>query len=184
VSITFLDFVRKVARERRKKGFVIKGGKGSGWFAPPKGTHTKQSRKRVENKKTTGIKVTSKPSGKLLVSKLSKGKGYIQAMHRGDSVTIVNVEVEESQRGKGLGKALYEDVISYAKQNSLLLRGDITSEIGAIRVWASLKRRGYNVIRHPQAESLYEGNTKIAEYVPGLKEPVYTIDFRRKSNKG
>lgn len=101
-------------------------------------------------------------------------------MHRGDSVTIVGIEIEESLRGKGLGRALYEDVIAYAKKKRLLLQGDLTSEIGAIRVWESLKKRGHNVVRHPKAESLYEGSTKIAEYVPGLEEPVYSIDFREK----
>lgn len=40
----FLDFIRKVAEERKAQGFVAKGGKGSGWFAPPRGTHRKGKR--------------------------------------------------------------------------------------------------------------------------------------------
>jgi len=39
---TFLDFICKVHKERRERErFIIKGGPGSGWFAPPKGTHGK-----------------------------------------------------------------------------------------------------------------------------------------------
>jgi len=56
VSITFLDFIRKVHEERKARGFVVKGGLGSGWFAPPKGTHGKGKTigegkiKEIENK--------------------------------------------------------------------------------------------------------------------------------------
>lgn len=41
----FLDFIRKIHEERKARGLVIKGGEGSGWYAPPKGTHTDESAK-------------------------------------------------------------------------------------------------------------------------------------------
>lgn len=40
-EITFLDFIRKAHEEKKARGLVIKGGPGSGWFAPPRGTHGK-----------------------------------------------------------------------------------------------------------------------------------------------
>lgn len=49
MSITFLDFIRKVTKERRGRGFVVKGGKGSGWYAPPKGTHGKGKGEKAKN---------------------------------------------------------------------------------------------------------------------------------------
>jgi len=45
-EMTFLDFIRKVHEERKAWDLVIKGGKGSGWFAPPKGTHSKGKKEK------------------------------------------------------------------------------------------------------------------------------------------
>ena len=42
----FLDFIRKVHEEKREREkLLVKGGKGSGWYAPPKGTHTGRKQK-------------------------------------------------------------------------------------------------------------------------------------------
>ena len=47
---TFLDVVRKATEQRKQRDFIVKGGKGSGWFAPPKGTHTKGAKAKAKVK--------------------------------------------------------------------------------------------------------------------------------------
>jgi len=66
----FLDFIRKVAQEKKEQGYVVKGGKGSGWFGPPGGgTHTANAQVGGAKRKKLKTKMTIQRASKLLSKK-------------------------------------------------------------------------------------------------------------------
>jgi hypothetical protein len=66
---------------------------------------------------------------------------------------------------------MYSDIVNHAKDRGLNVESDTTVEPGAVRVWESLKKQGHEVQEHPKAETLDDGT----KYVPGMKDPVYSI---------
>lgn len=68
---TFLDLVRKAAQERKQREYVSKGGKGSGWFGPPKGTHGGGA------KGTSGESKIREIESKVLAHMLTREAAYI-----------------------------------------------------------------------------------------------------------
>lgn len=54
-------------------------------------------------------------------------------------------EVEEAQRGKGIGKNLYEALINEANNRGLRIFSDYTVEKPAVNVYKSLGKSGYNI---------------------------------------
>jgi len=76
----FLDFIRKVHEERKQRGFVIKGGPGSGWFGPPKGTHVGRHTKRGKGKLAASFDAMIKMQ--LLENKLSDRLSELRVGYR------------------------------------------------------------------------------------------------------
>jgi hypothetical protein len=82
----FLDFIRKVHEERRARGFIVKGGPGSGWFAPPKGTHGKG----ISGKSVSYLAGKAKWNDKWKMGDKVKVKGNVyHATRLGKAMSIV-----------------------------------------------------------------------------------------------
>lgn len=79
-------------------------------------------------------------------------------------------EVEESQRGKGHGKGLYEALIKEANERGLRVFSDYTVEKPAVNVYKSLGRSGYD-ITDMSAGTLDDGSV----YGIGANRPAFEI---------
>ena len=82
--------------------------------------------------------------------RLQSDAGSISARIDGDTMTIIGVKIDEGKRGVGEGRNLYLSLIDAAKrQNVKTILSDETVEIGAVRIYDSLARRGVKVEKSP-----------------------------------
>jgi GNAT superfamily N-acetyltransferase len=82
-------------------------------------------------------------------------------------------EVEESQRGKGLGKSLYEALINDATNRGLRVFSDSTVEKPAVNVYKSLGKGGYDL--KDMSAGVLDDETM---YGAGANLPVFEIKPR------
>jgi GNAT superfamily N-acetyltransferase len=75
--------------------------------------------------------------------------GLVGGHVRDGALHISYAEVDEAQRGQGIGTALYERLIEKAHADGLRVVSDKVVEPAAVRVYDSLARRGYGVKRLP-----------------------------------
>jgi predicted GNAT family acetyltransferase len=102
-------------------------------------------------------------------------KGAIQARVKKDKRMEVDISmVSDEMRGTGLGGALYEAVIKYAKKNKIRVLGsDSSVSENAQKVWEGLRAKGYRVHKNP--DTGFVGGTLVAD---NIGEPVYELDIR------
>lgn len=90
---------------------------------------------------------------------------------------ISHAEIDESLRGKGIGKALYSALIDDALSKGMKVFSDSTIEMPAVRVYESLGKSGYEVKRLDgggrlePSEDLPHG----ALYGKGAIQPVFEV---------
>lgn len=133
------------------------------------------------HKTDISIQPSSDESSKVLTVK-SGSVGVLNLKHKGDSLKVFNTEVDEKERGKGIGVAMYLQAVDYAKENRLRMVSDATVEEGAVRVWESLKKRGFPVEKSPMAKEIDVDGGK-ALFVSGsnVSDSVFSLDFREKA---
>lgn len=97
-------------------------------------------------------------------------------VQRGNTITIVNVEVNENARGKGIGSKLYTEAFRTAKDQRAIIQSGTTVEDLAARRWMALQKAGEPVAINPKATKTKEGSWYVAG--SNFKEPPFTADFR------
>jgi len=135
--MTFLDFIRKVHKEKRERQrFILKGGKGSGWFAPPKGTHGKG---RTKTQIVGSGKVTAhiiKPGGKLPKLKT-----------RQEAIILFDTHNRLVVGDRNRTHAELINQIGENKNFDHIIRGGVTRKKGKLQleVWTSYSGIGQNI---------------------------------------
>ena len=87
-----------------------------------------------------------------------------------DSVHVGIVTVGKESRGKGIATAMYQKAIEYAAERGLPLRSDMSVSADAMRIYESLRRRGYEVTEAPGTTRTAKGATNAsARYVFEVK---------------
>lgn len=79
------------------------------------------------------------------------------------------VGVSSKNQGQGVGVSMYEDLLLYAEEHGLAFKSDHAVTTDAVRIYESLARRGYIVVRNPNAT---EGPGGLSTDVG---ESVYTV---------
>jgi len=93
--------------------------------------------------------------------------------------------VLKSNRGQGIGTALYERAIKYADEKGLPLRSDINVTSDGMRVYDALKRRGYEVIEAPDSRKSALGITNgMAGYVYEVRLPTEKRELFQQARGG
>lgn len=87
---------------------ILKGGPNSGWYAPPKGTHTGEAhRSSGSGKSTAAVGIGDVQSGKKFdkvpIQQGSKRIGYIQYRKMGAKIHVNEIVVDQEARGHGVG---------------------------------------------------------------------------------
>jgi len=98
VSSDFLDLVRKVARERKRREYVQKGGEGSGWHAPPEGTHTAGAKATSGKGKVVGLYISGSTKAKVSLGVASNPKMY-HGTYQDSADSIARDGFKVSQKG-------------------------------------------------------------------------------------
>lgn len=89
-----------------------------------------------------------------------------------DAVYAGIATIGRAVRGTGLGTALYERAIQFAAERGLPFRSDISVNADALRVYESLRRRGYEVTEAPGTTATKAGATNAsAGYVFEVRPP-------------
>lgn len=100
----------------------------------------------------------------------SGGQGALYLNIRDGMLQVDNTHIDESLRGKGLGAKMYELAIEYAAANNLKFASDAEVSPHAVRVYESLKKRGYAFAKNRKAKKRPDGG-----YDTGSKEPAFTL---------
>jgi hypothetical protein len=130
-EITFLDFIRKVHEERKARGLIIKGGKGSGWFAPPKGTHGK-------GKKDGGKKSSKKKRPRTWQGKPWRGMSpkELGAMEKQAKANYTNPRIDVPTGTKFDARDLFNDLMRKAPPYIDAVKETMGSHTGRGTIWA------------------------------------------------
>jgi GNAT superfamily N-acetyltransferase len=96
--------------------------------------------------------------------------GMVGGNVRDGALRISFAKVAEDSRGKGEGGRLYAALIDKALADGLRVFSDSTVEADAVRVYESLKRKGYDV-RRLDGGTLDDG----AEYGTGAEKPAFEV---------
>ena len=122
--------------------------------------------------------------------KYNKDKTFISAHHKGGMVGgklrssglhITHAELEEKERGKGYGKAMYKALINHAHSLGHKVYSDSTVEMPAVRVYQSLGKKDYEIERLPGGGEL-KPDKEIphgAFYGEGSSKPVFEIKAKK-----
>lgn len=102
------------------------------------------------------------------------GGAELHTREAGSYFKIISVDSPQAMRGQGVGKALYRALFTEAQRQGKEVISDLTVEEPAARVWESMKREGFPIEKHPQAETVEIEPGEIAWFVPGDK-PVYRM---------
>lgn len=100
---------------------------------------------KPENK--FGIEARASDEKTLLIEPADK-RSFLSAKITPDAVVLKGVAVDKKRKGEGIGTALYEAAIAEAAKRGLPFRSDTTVSEAAVRVYDSLKRKGYEVRRN------------------------------------
>lgn len=121
-----------------------------------------------------GGKITVDKSGNS-VTLNHTNKGHIKLTDQGnDTLAIDDVYVfNPADRGKGIGKEMYQGLFDYAKGNGKKIVSGKTVENPAARIWQKMKRDGYPVKSDPDAREAEGGG-----YWHANEKPVFSVDFR------
>ena len=112
--------------------------------------------------------------------RLQSDAGSISARIDGDTMTIIGVKIDEGKRGVGEGRNLYLSLIDAAKrQNVKTILSDETVEIGAVRIYDSLARRGVKVEKSPSFKLM--GSMVDSGMFATAKDQPFTITVPRVS---
>jgi hypothetical protein len=114
------------------------------------------------------VTVTPNATGDYLTAESPAGK--VGGVVQDGALRINHAEVEESQRGKGEGKALYTRLIDDALAKGLRVYSDYAVDASAVRVYDALERVGYQVTRHV-AGTLEDGSV----YGAGANTPAFEV---------
>ena len=125
------------------------------------------------------INVDTNEAGNYLSAKSDFGQvsGVIKPPDAISDVPYLKInyaEVDESKRGKGLGKSLYQALIDNASARGLRVFSDFTVEKPAVNVYRSLQKNGYDV-SDMSAGILDDGSV----YGTGANSPAFEIKPRR-----
>lgn len=82
------------------------------------------------------------------------GAAELSAQVGASDLEVIGVDSPENMRGQGVGKALYRALFQEAQKMGRGVISDVTVEEPAARVWESLKREGYPIVKHPNARPL------------------------------
>lgn len=75
-------------------------------------------------------------------------QGQIFGQVQGDTIKVKISTLGEESRGKGIGIAMYEQLLGFARKNGLKVASDSEVSAAAARVYDALERRGYTVERN------------------------------------
>lgn len=101
-----------------------------------------------------------------------------------DAIKVGMSSVSKKSRGQGLGVAMYEKLLELAGEKGKVLRSDFAVSDDAIRVYESLKKRGYEVTQDPGAYKHEGGLTasssfgSVFEVKPKPKAPEKTASAK------
>ena len=101
--------------------------------------------------------------------------GYVGGHSKDGIFRISTAQIDEAQRGKGEGLALYRELVDDALARGEKVTSDKTVEIPAARVYEALKRRGYNVKDLPRGELPADTDLPFGAYFGRGNGPVYEI---------
>lgn len=112
--------------------------------------------------------------------------GSVTGRITGDKITIESTRIEEGTRGKGKGVESYAALADWATTLGKPLVSDSVVSEDAARVYDALKRRGYDVVKSPNATSREEdGKRALVTRKEGdntsQKEPVFTVQPKKPS---
>jgi predicted GNAT family acetyltransferase len=79
--------------------------------------------------------------------------GELVLKRRGDSVQVINANVDESMQGVGHGVRMYEQAVQKAHAEGKPLVSDTSVSEHAARMYTALERRGHDVKRNPNVET-------------------------------
>jgi len=116
------------------------------------------------------VKMT--PKGSIYTFRV--GGAELHARLTGSDFKVISVDSPEAVRGQGVGKAMYRALFEEAERQGKGVISDLTVEEPAARVWESLKREGFPIQKHPQAEMIELDDGGRAWFVPSDK-PVYRM---------
>jgi GNAT superfamily N-acetyltransferase len=125
------------------------------------------------------INVDTNEAGNYLSAKSEFGQvgGVIRPPDSISDVPYLKIsyaELDEAQRGKGLGKGLYEALINEASNRGLRVFSDFTVEKPAVNVYKSLQKSGYDV-SDMSAGVLDDGSV----YGAGANSPAFEVKPKR-----
>lgn len=115
------------------------------------------------------VTLTPNTTGDYVTAESPAGK--VGGVLRDGALRINFSHVEEDQRGKGEGKALYTRLIDDALDKGLKVVSDYAVEAPAVRIYAALERMGYKVTRNI-AGTLEDGSV----YGPGVNTPAFEVE--------
>lgn len=78
--------------------------------------------------------------------------GNVSGLVRQNHFTITDANLEATYRGKGIARAAYERLIEDAFNHGFTVSSDSKVTDAAVKVYESLGRRGYNIIKNPLVE--------------------------------
>jgi GNAT superfamily N-acetyltransferase len=106
--------------------------------------------------------------------------GQIGGKIRDNALHISYSELNEKERGKGLGKSMYQALIDHAHSKGMKVFSDSTVEMPAVHVYNSLNKDKYDVKRLPGGGELKPDKDipAGAYYGKGSNSPVFEISPR------
>lgn len=103
------------------------------------------------------------------------GGAELSAQVAGSDLRVIMVEAPVQMRGQGVGKALYRALFQEAQRMGKGVVSDATVEEPAARVWESLKREGYPIVKHPKAKPVAGDDPGWFVSESGLTQPVFRL---------
>ncbi|MBY2992498.1 hypothetical protein HF272_13770 [Rhizobium leguminosarum] len=126
-----------------------------------------------------GITIVDK--GETLLFKNADESAHLSVKRDGENLKVGITSVSKKERGKGKARELYEAAVNQAAEGGGALRSDIAVSNDAVRVYDSLRRRGYDVRRNPSAVATERG--WVASTEPG-NDWVFEVRPRRDDAPG
>lgn len=90
-------------------------------------------------------------NGETLMLKSPEEDAHLSLSRQGNDFKVGITSVSKASRGQGKARELYEEAVALADDNGGVVRSDIAVSNDAVRVYESLAKRGYEVVRNPEA---------------------------------
>lgn len=136
-----------------------------------------QAEKEVADVKRAASTPRVSEDGKVTTYRSEGNDTYVTTTRRGADIKVGIASGAKAERGKGIARGIYEDIVAAAAKDGGALVSDFTVSDDAARVYDSLARRGYNVERNPEAfrnETINGRKGWAAPNIPG-KDWVYRV---------